>query len=188
MQPIKEYGGYAYYMRMYDKTGARPEVARALGNTHVGDGARFCGRGYVQLTGRANYEKAAAMLGVDFVGIPELAMEPGNAALILLLGMREGWFTGRTLSDYLARSKSDWEGARRIVNGLDKASTIASYAKAFHAALLAAEAAPSDHGTGSAEPDKPPDPIVHSQTTEQPPSGGFFHALIRLLCRFFGRR
>lgn len=43
-----------------------------LGNTEVGDGYRFIGRGPIQLTGRANYEKYGKMAGVDLVNNPEL--------------------------------------------------------------------------------------------------------------------
>ncbi len=54
MQPIKEYGGERYFYRMYDITGYRPGVAKHLGNLQPGDGARFPGRGLVQLTSRKN--------------------------------------------------------------------------------------------------------------------------------------
>jgi putative chitinase len=73
MQPIEEFGGPAYFFRMYDKAGNRPAVAAQLGNTMPGDGVKYHGRGYVQLTGRANYSKATAKLGVDLVNHPELA-------------------------------------------------------------------------------------------------------------------
>ena len=41
MQPIKEYGSTAYFMRMYDCSGGRPLVAKNLGNTHPGDGEKY---------------------------------------------------------------------------------------------------------------------------------------------------
>lgn len=62
MQPVKERGGNAYYFKMYDIGGSRPEKARELGNVHPGDGVLFCGRGDVQLTGRSNYERATNRL------------------------------------------------------------------------------------------------------------------------------
>ena len=43
-----------------------------LGNTEIGDGFRFIGRGPIQLTGRANYEKYGERVGVDLVNNPEL--------------------------------------------------------------------------------------------------------------------
>ncbi len=51
-----------------------------LGNTQPGDGKRFMGRGLIQVTGRANYMRAAARLGIDCVEHPELLEEPINAA------------------------------------------------------------------------------------------------------------
>ncbi|MDP9975264.1 putative chitinase/putative alpha/beta hydrolase family esterase [Variovorax paradoxus] len=52
------------------------DLARTLGNTQPGDGKRFKGRGPIQLTGRANYQKFGDLLGVDLVGQPELAATP----------------------------------------------------------------------------------------------------------------
>lgn len=128
MQPIKEIGGAAYFKRMYDIEGERPAKARELGNLAPGDGARYAGRGYVQLTGKANYARYG--LADD----PDAAMTPDVAAKILRDGMEHGHFTGKKLADYLPGNYSD---ARRIINGTDKAEAIAAYAKAFEAALVA---------------------------------------------------
>jgi hypothetical protein len=97
----------------------------------------FIGRGYVQITWRENYEKAGKILGVDFVKKPELLLKPEYAAPIIIAGMAEGWFTGKKLSDYITLQKSDFKGARRIVNGTDKAELIAGYAREYDKALLA---------------------------------------------------
>jgi putative chitinase len=134
MQPIDEYGGNEYFFRMYDKNGARPHVARDLGNTQPGDGVKFHGRGFVQLTGRANYDKAGRKLGVDLVGNPELAKDQNIAAQILTLGMAEGWFTGKKVGDYFNDQVDDPVGARRVVNAQDKAELIAGYYKKWLAA------------------------------------------------------
>ncbi|MGU3403381.1 hypothetical protein [Methylobacterium brachiatum] len=115
-----------------------------------GDGIAFCGRGYVQLTGRANYRKATQRLralgllvaGQDLETNPDLAMHPDVAAAILFIGTREGWFTGKKLADYLGGGKADWKGARRIINGQDRAGEIALHAQAFAAALKKAGYAP----------------------------------------------
>lgn len=93
------------------------------------------GRGFVQLTWEANYKKAGDKIGVDLIANPDLAMEPNNAAKIAVLGMKEGWFTGKKLSDYITLTKSDFVGARRIINGTDKAADIAALAKTFDAEL-----------------------------------------------------
>jgi putative chitinase len=141
MQPIHEYGGPAYFKRMYDIEGQRPVKARELGNLQPGDGARFHGRGYVQLTGRSNYRRAGQALGEDLEKEPDLAVRPDIAAAIMIRGMAEGWFTGRKLGDFLPVSgpatRARFEPARQIINGRDRAGDIAGYAVDFQQALLA---------------------------------------------------
>ncbi|WP_151742868.1 glycoside hydrolase family 19 protein [Acinetobacter sp. TUM15113] len=95
----------------------------------------YYGRGYVQLTWFANYEKASNKIGVDLLNNPDLASKKEYAIKIMLEGMKEGWFTGGKLSDYIYQSKKDYEGARRIINGTDKAKLIAGYADTFEYAL-----------------------------------------------------
>lgn len=153
MQPIKERGGRSYFMRMYDKTGNRPHVARRLGNTQVGDGAKFAGRGYVQLTGRSNYRKASKVVDVDLLADPDMAMDPHVAAKVMFHGMVNGWFTGKKLSHYFKDDRTDWISARRIINGTDRASLIAGYARKFYAAILRAD-----------EPLKSPEAVGRSRT------------------------
>ena len=139
MQPIHEYGGPSYFFRRYVPRGDKPHIAAELGNTMPGDGALFAGRGYVQLTGRKNYTLAAKRLGYPLVGNPDLAMRPDIAALIMRQGMQEGWFTGKSFHDYLPAKmpapRVQFVQARRIINGTDKAATIADYAVKFQAAL-----------------------------------------------------
>lgn len=145
MQPIKEIGGTAYFTRMYDIRGNRPKKATELGNTTPGDGAKYPGMGYVQLTGKRNYIKATAKLralGIDvnLVTHPERAMEPAIAALIMVYGMIEGWFTSRKLPDDLpARGVATLRQfvlSRDIINGTDKDDEIAAYAVDFQFGLL----------------------------------------------------
>lgn len=138
MQPIKEKGGKAYFTRLYDVAGSRPELARKMGNVNLGDGVRFCGRGFVQLTWYVNYLKASRAVGVDLVKNPDLAMRDDIAAKVMFSGMSEGWFTGKKLSDYFSASVDDPVGARRIINGTDKAQLIAGYYKNFLDAINAA--------------------------------------------------
>lgn len=95
----------------------------------------YYGRGYVQLTWFTNYENASKKLGDDFLNNPELVMDKKYAVKILIQGMKEGWFTGRKLSDYIYQSKKDYVNARRIINGTDKAQKIAEYAAIFERAL-----------------------------------------------------
>lgn len=145
MQPIKENGGTAYYTRMYDIRGSRPDKAKELGNLSPGDGARYPGRGYVQLTGKALYAKATAKLAalgikVDLVANPDDAMRPDVAAAIMVSGMEEGWFTGRDLADDLPRNAGiatlqKFVMSRDIINGKDRADMIAGYAMNFQTGL-----------------------------------------------------
>lgn len=118
-------------------SGAQYEGRADLGNTQPGDGVRFKGRGYVQITGRANYQDWSNRLGVDLVGNPELAEDPDIAAQILVRGMRDGTFTGRGLDTYINESGTDFRNARRTVNGTDRADLIAGYAVDFNRALAA---------------------------------------------------
>jgi putative chitinase len=140
MQPIHELGGPAYLRRMYDIEGARPAKARELGNHRPGDGVRYAGRGYVQLTGRDNYVRAGSALGIPLDAEPDLAMDPGHAAAIMVRGMAEGWFTGRDIDDDLPRqgpgALAQFVRSRDIINGSDKAETIAQAAIHFQAALV----------------------------------------------------
>lgn len=117
------------------------EGRRDLGNTQLGDGLRFRGRGYVQITGRRNYTLWARRLGQDIVAKPDIvANDPSVAAKILVQGMRDGSFTGKKLDDFIrAGSDPDFFNARAIVNG-DKRKNgekIAGYARNYLAALTA---------------------------------------------------
>ena len=74
-------GVKGYFAKRYDPKFA-PKTAKILGNTHVGDGEKYHGRGFVQLTGRDNYRMASEALGIDLVKHPELAAKPDVAAKI----------------------------------------------------------------------------------------------------------
>lgn len=141
MQPVKEFGGPSYLTRMYDIKGQRSALAKSNGNTEPGDGIRYCGRGYVQLTWRVNYRRAGQELSVDLEGSPDLAMQPDIAARIMRCGMDEGWFTGKAFSHFLPTNgpaeRPAFVSARRIINGSDKAGQIADYALQFQDALRA---------------------------------------------------
>jgi predicted chitinase len=113
-------------------TGDAYEGRLDLGNTNPGDGRRFKGRGFVQITGRTNYTKWGKRLGLDLVGKPEIASRPDVAAQILVLGMRDGSFTSLKLDDFIG---GDFVSSRKIINGLDRAEHIAAIAKAYAEAI-----------------------------------------------------
>ena len=152
MQPVLEANWLSesarnrYFTRMYDITGQRPKKARELGNLSPGDGIKYPGRGYPQMTGKANYAKATAKLkamghDVDLVANPDLAMRPDIAALIMRYGMVESWFTGKGFADFLpytgGASLKTYMPARKIINGMDRAADVAGYALQFESALIA---------------------------------------------------
>ncbi|MGC9503528.1 peptidoglycan-binding protein [Baaleninema sp.] len=106
-----------------------------LGNIYAGDGPLYKGRGFVQITGRANYRHWSARLGIDLIANPDLAAQKDIAAKILVLGMRDGSYTGYSLSDFIAGSVRDFYNARKIVNWLDRAAHIAGIAREYLRAL-----------------------------------------------------
>lgn len=135
LHPIDEHGSETYFNKRY---GPGTVVGKMLGNTKDGDGARFRGRGFVQLTGRANYQRAGKFLGIDFLAQPERTKEPALSYEIAMEGMAKGWFTGAKLGRYFKTGAlPDYEGARAIINGQDKAQTIADMARRFDELLAA---------------------------------------------------
>lgn len=131
------------------KAGKLPWVSKPYWRKDA-NGKAWFGRGLVQLTHKANYLKMALIIGADLVGDPSKALELSTAVRILFEGMVLGSFTGRALADYIDDGKADYVGARRIVNGTDRAELIAGYASAFEAALIAA-----DYGKPAPTPPQP---------------------------------
>ena len=148
---LKELWGPTAQQRRYEPPGT---LATTLGNTQAGDGKRFMGRGFVHITGRRNYTDWARRLGVDIVGNPALAERPDIAARVLVEGTMLGTFTGRKLADFIGAGRPDYEGARRTVNGTDRAAMIAGYANQYEAALV--EAGWSAGGDSAPEPQPSP--------------------------------
>lgn len=139
MQPIGEYGGDAYFLRMYDINGARPDKARELGNVQPGDGVKYHGRGYPQVTGRNNYRRLGQALGLPLENEPDLLLRADVAATATVYAMANGTFTGVSLSDAIKPGldplRPQFVAARRIINGTDKAELIADIAMIFVDAL-----------------------------------------------------
>lgn len=85
---------------------------RDLGNQGPPDGARYRGRGFVQLTGRANYGLYGGRLGLPLAREPERALEPQAAAHLLA-----AFLADRRRPIKLALLEADLARARRLVNG-----------------------------------------------------------------------
>jgi putative chitinase len=78
------------------------------------------GRGFVQLTWKYNYQKAAKELNIpELATDPTLAMDWDVAYEILVEGMLEGWFTGKDLDDFINEDYCDYKRARKIINPRD---------------------------------------------------------------------
>ena len=132
MQPIEEYG----------KGRGRPYGSKLKQNRkpYTHPDKIYYGRGDVQLTWYENYELMGKLLNIPLLEQPELALEPDISAEIMIEGMmygksNRGDFTGVSLETYFNNHKSDPVQARRVVNGLDKATTIAGYYYKFLEAM-----------------------------------------------------
>lgn len=120
--PKREFGNAEYFIKKY---WTNSKVAKWLGNDSAEEAVKYCGRGLVQITGETNYER------FGIANNPEKALEPELAVKILVDGMNCGHFTGKKLRDFINKNETDYINARRIINGTDKANTIAIYANQF---------------------------------------------------------
>lgn len=114
--PIKEYGGSQYFLRNYwDK----PKTRKALGNLVPADATNYCGRGFIQLTGRNNYTKAATALGVNIINSPTMAEEPETAAKIFAWYWKSHGLPKlcQQAESSTVYRKSIWIGVRQRING-----------------------------------------------------------------------
>jgi putative chitinase len=116
-KPIKE-NGKLVPTAVANSIAGKPELIANLvyssrmgnGPAESGEGWKYRGRGLKQLTGKFNYEKCGRELGVDFVGNPDLLLEPLYAA------RSAGWFwRSNALSTYA--DKGDLEGMTKRING-----------------------------------------------------------------------
>jgi predicted chitinase len=137
MQPVRETFATsdAQAIRRLDAAMAAGRL-RQVRRPYWRDG--WFGRGDIQVTHERNYRRMGEVLGVDLVAQPALLLDPAISARATAIGMRDGLYTGRKLADYFNATVDDPEGARRIVNGTDKASLIAGYHRAIWDSFLAA--------------------------------------------------
>ncbi len=141
------------------------------------------GRGQVQITHKDNYKRLGDRLGVNLVANPDLALDPRISAEIAVVGMKEGLFTGKKLSDYnfpAALSAAPANNPRRIVNGQDGTDAkIAGYHKRFYDALSAgsvAEPTPTPQYPEEPQPQAPLSVVI----------GGIIVVALAAITKFFG--
>lgn len=103
----------AGFRALTEPSGAAYEGRKDLGNTEPGDGDRYKGRGWIQLTGRDNYRRAGKALGIDLEGRPELAAGMQAAAAIAAWYWRE-----HQLADQAHADDLPWV-TRRINGGMN---------------------------------------------------------------------
>lgn len=129
MQPVEE----AYYLGEPKASGYRRKLWYYP----------WHGRGLVQLTHEKNYIKLGKRLNLDLTTDPTVVMDPEISAKILVIGSREGLFTGKRLSNYLRPGAPDYVNARRVINGTDCAREIAALAQDYEIALSPAPSYPN---------------------------------------------
>lgn len=126
-----EFGNDAYFTKMYDIQGDRPSTARRYGNTSPGDGKKYRGRGFIQITWKDNYNRAGQYIREDLVNKPETAATKEVAAKLVLwyfntqrayIGKQNKW------GDIVAVTKAINGGT----NGLnDRKAAFARYKKKY---------------------------------------------------------
>ena len=125
------------------------------------NGRLYYGRGYVQLTHIDNYIKMNKYIQekfpeADIVSNPDSVCNAEYSWIVLEIGMVQGLYTGKKLADYLNDNGLDFYSARRIINGVDRASQIAGRADKYFNALEWIEQAKAENGidryVGEAKP------------------------------------
>lgn len=136
--PVEYNGGGE--LNLYDKN---TKKGADLGNDDWGDGARYMGRGFVQITGKHNYRKYGAIIErPDLVDHPELANEPLIAARLLAayIDDHREWIE-------TALARDDFAAVRKAVNG--GSHGLAAFRQAYLAgyATLHSTPVPAKHQT-----------------------------------------
>ncbi len=105
-QTMEESAGYTTTIEFASGS----EYQGRMGNTSPGDGKKYKGRGYIQLTGKSNYIDASKELGLDVVNHPELLEDPINALKVSC------WFWKK----YNLNKWADADDIRRLGNAINR--------------------------------------------------------------------
>jgi hypothetical protein len=119
---------------IYWETGHKMQPVREAGGERYLRTKKYypwVGEGLVQVTWAENARKFGAKKPGDLMSWP-------IALFAAFEGMCKGMFTGKRLSDYIGGGRRDYVGARRIINGTDRAQEIGKIAVSFRAALVEA--------------------------------------------------
>ena len=132
MQPVSENGKGASHT--YGK------MIKQNGQPYTTPNFIYYGRGYTQNTWYENYQMLsmqpyAKTKGWDFLNHPELLLTVEPSAWATIHCMWHGSYTGVGLTHYFNDQETDYVNARKIINGLDQAQTIAGYAQTYFKAL-----------------------------------------------------
>lgn len=108
-------------------SGSAYEGRKDLGNIYSGDGVRFKGRGLIQLTGRANYEKMSKKVGKDLISNPELVEQPELAVEVSTIFWRDKIRNGLNLNQWADKfnlkqpisSNSNWDVHTNITKAIN---------------------------------------------------------------------
>jgi putative chitinase len=121
-----ESGGFKYTLER--ASGSAYEGNTDLGNVYAGDGVKYKGRGLIQLTGRANYQKMSEKTGKDLINNPQLVEQPDLATEVSVIWWKDRKRNGLTLNEWAdkfdltqpldsANNKDIHENITRGING-----------------------------------------------------------------------
>lgn len=108
--------------------GSQYEGRRDLGNIYPGDGVKYKGRGFIQITGRANYTQAAKDLGIDLVNHPELAEKPDIAIKVSI------WYWKNKVRPRISNFNNTKAVTKTVNGGLNGLAAREKYTQHFKAA------------------------------------------------------
>jgi len=108
--------------------GSQYEGRKDLGNVNPGDGVKYKGRGFIQITGRANYTQAAKDLGIDLVNHPELAERPDIATKVSL------WYWKTRVQPKISNFTNTKQVTKKVNGGVNGLQQRTKLTKSFQVA------------------------------------------------------
>lgn len=163
-QVCHESGGFRYTEELAD--GTAYEGRSDLGNTEPGDGARFKGRGYIQVTGRYSYMRLGQYVGRDLLSFPE------QVALLPLSVESAGWFWKTRGLNALADADDIVAITRKVNGGLNGISSRSEYLHRAKSVLMPTRLMPRPATPGpSGGTDLSPDVLPYNAPLLPKPDG-----------------